>query len=93
MSGWFALLAVGGLVIAQESRWSGWKVGLQSIGLWHVLVLLAAFIRQDDFHQSAANWYTVSVAIVIIAMLGLYLFMEIGRERGATAGKPFADTS
>ena len=81
MSGWFALLGVGGLVISGESRWSGWKVGLQSIGLWQLLVLVAAFIRVDDYKHAAINWYTISVALVLIGMAGLYIYMETNQER------------
>jgi hypothetical protein len=76
MSGWFALLAVGGLVIAQETRWSGWKIGLQSIGLWQLLVLIAAWLRAEDFYHGPVNWYTISVALVLAGMIGLFVMME-----------------
>lgn len=76
MSGWFALLGVGGLVIANENRWSGWRVGLQSIGLWHLLVVVAAVIHQDDFTNGLFNWYIVAVVLVLLGMMGLYLGME-----------------
>lgn len=76
MSGWFALLGVGGVVISSDPRWSAWKVGLQSIGLWHLLVLIAAFIRKDDFSQGLWNWYTLSVFAVLSGMLALYIKME-----------------
>lgn len=77
MSGWFALLGVGGLVIANESRWSGWQVGLQSIGLWHLLVIIAALIHPSDFPGGLGNWYVISVVLVLLGMLSLYLVMEI----------------
>ncbi|MFP3855243.1 MAG: hypothetical protein ACLFWD_13220 [Anaerolineales bacterium] len=78
MSGWFALLGVGGVVIGGEVRWSGWKVGLESIGLWQVLVLIAAFLRAEDFQNGVINWYTLSVAVVVAGMIALYLVMEMG---------------
>jgi len=83
MSGWFGLLGVGGLVIGSELRWSGWKVGLQSIGLWHLLVVIAAVIYQEDFPVGLLNWYLVSVLLVLVGMVALYLAMEI-----AHVGRP-----
>ena len=76
LSGWFALLGVGGLVISSDTRWSAWKVGLQSIGSWHLLVLIAALIRKADFTNGLVNWYLVSVLFVLIGMLALSIKME-----------------
>lgn len=76
LSGWHALLAVGGLAIGREARWSAWKVPLESIALWHVLVLLAIFIRAEDFNSgSAVNWYTAAVLTIILGIGGLYGYM------------------
>lgn len=80
MSGWFALLGVGGIVISQELRWSAWKVGLQSIGLWQVLVLAAAYSNADEFRGGVANWYTLSVTVVLAGMVVLYIVMERARN-------------
>ena len=79
MSGWFALLGVGGVVISMDSRWSAWKVGLQSIGLWHILVIAAAITRRADFPNGLLNWYLVSVFVVLVGMALLYLMMESRR--------------
>lgn len=81
ISGWLALLGVGGLVISSDSRWSAWKVGLQSIGLWHILVVIAALLQTADFSTGLANWYLISVIIVLAGMLVLYILME-QRKRG-----------
>jgi hypothetical protein len=83
LSGWFALLGVGGLVIGQETRWSGWKVGLQSIGLWHVLVVIGAVIHRADFNSGLLNWYLISVLIVLLGMVSLYVRMESERRKTA----------
>lgn len=80
MSGWFALLGVGGIVISSDTRWSAWQVGLQSIGLWHLLVVVAAFLRRDDFSGGLGNWYLVSVLVVLAGMASLYFIME-GKRR------------
>lgn len=81
MSGWFALLGVGGLVIGREQYWSSWKTGLESIGCWHALVLLAALLNPGDFHQGLMNWYLITVVLVLVGMLALYLRMERLKSR------------
>jgi hypothetical protein len=79
MSGWFALLGVGGIVISRDRRWSAWKVGLQAIGLWHVLVVTAAFLNRADFRSGLLNWYLISVIIVLIGIGALAIWM--GRQQ------------
>jgi len=81
MSGWLALLGVGGVIIATDSRWSAWKVGIQSIGLWHLLVVIAALTRPADFPGGLFNWYLVSVVLVLAGMAVLALLMT-GKVRG-----------
>ena len=81
ISGWLGLLGVGGIVISTDTRWSAWKVGLQSIGIWHLLVVVAAFIRAADFPNGLANWYLVSVLVALAGIVALYLMME--RQRRA----------
>jgi len=75
LSGWLGLLGVGGLVIGREQRWSSWRVGLQSIGLWHALVVVGAFLHPGDFKDGLVNWYLISVALVLVGMAGLYAWM------------------
>ncbi|MFN2218785.1 MAG: hypothetical protein ACK2UA_09280 [Anaerolineae bacterium] len=76
LSGWFSLLAVGGLTIGRETRWSAWKIGLVSIGLWHALILVAAILNPADFPGGVVNWYTVLVALGLVGMVGLVLYMR-----------------
>jgi hypothetical protein len=77
VSGWVALLGVGGLVIGRERRWSSWRYGLESIAIWHILVLIAAVLNPSDFTGGKlANWYTLSVALVVAGMVALYVRME-----------------
>jgi hypothetical protein len=76
LSGWHALLGVGGLMISQEDSWSSWRVPWESIGLWQLLVWVATFVRQEDFvGGTAVNWYTASVIIILMGIAGLYLLM------------------
>ena len=77
LAGWFALLAVGGIVIGRETRWSAWKVGLTSIFIWHALVLAGAFFNPADFGEAGPfNWYTILVFLALSGMAWLYAAME-----------------
>jgi hypothetical protein len=84
MGGWFALLGVGGLVIGRESRWSSWPVGLQAIGIWHVLVLIAAVLNPGDFPGGQLNWYVISVVLVLAGMFALFVMMAMRGRTGLT---------
>ncbi len=81
MSGWLALLGVGGWVIARERRWSAWRIGLTCIAIWHSLVLLATALNPSDFMGGTLiNWYIVSVVAVLAGMIMLYVWMESRRR-------------
>ncbi len=85
MAGWFLILGVGGVVIARDTRWSAWRVGMESIALWHVLVLLAAALNPGEFTGGYPfNWYLVGVAVVLILLVVLYALMY----RRIRAGTP-----
>ncbi|NJN44590.1 MAG: hypothetical protein HC806_07640 [Anaerolineae bacterium] len=77
LSGWFSLLGVGGLVISRETRWSSWRVGIESIGIWHFLVVIAAFTRQTDFPGGVWNWYVISVILMFDWDGVLYIQMQL----------------
>lgn len=81
LTGWFALLGVGGLVIARDSRWTAWKVGLESIALWQLMVVVAAVANTADFTNGLFNWFIISVVVVLLAMGTLYLLMESRRRQ------------
>ena len=87
LTGWFALLGVGGLVISLDARWSAWRVGLQSIAIWHVLVLIAAIINRNEFPAGMRNWYLISVALVLVGMAVLYIDMELKRRKQRSADR------
>jgi hypothetical protein len=81
MCGWIALLGVGAFTMSRERRWSGWKVPLESIAIWHVLVFAAALLNPNDFKAGLFNWYTLSIAVMTIGILIFYPLMEM-RRRG-----------
>ncbi len=80
LGGWFGLQGVGGLAIASDSRWSAWRVGLESIGLWQILILVGAVIYRADFAGGLLNWYLLSVLVVVLGMIALYARMESRRR-------------
>jgi len=82
LGGWLALLGTGGVTIGRERRWSAWRVGLGSIGLWHALVLLAAALNPGDFTQGYPfNWYLVSIVLVLLGMAALFVYMETRKPK------------
>lgn len=95
LAGWGALIGVGNLVVSRQTRWSSWRVGAVSIGLWHVLFLIGSIIHRQDFTNGQwLNWFTVSVMAVLIFVTGLYLRMETLRRRNPqSAAEPSIDQS
>jgi hypothetical protein len=81
MCGWIALLSVGAFTMSMEPRWSGWKTPLESIAIWHALVVVAAFMNAFDFKTELVNWYMVSIGVMLTAILIFYPTMEIKRQK------------
>lgn len=81
MCGWIALLGVGALTMSNETRWSAWKVPLESIAIWHVLVLLGAAMNPADFKTGLVNWYTLAIAVMVTGIFIFYSVMEMRRHR------------
>lgn len=82
LTGWGMLLAVGNLVIAGESRWSGWRVAMESIALWHVLFLAGAVVYRNEFATGGlVNWFVLSAVAVLLLMAALYVGLEVRRRQ------------
>jgi len=81
LGGWFGLLGVGGLYTAQDSRWSAWRIPLQSITFWGVLTLIGAFMNPADFMKGIWNPFSVGTAVAILSLLGFQVWMESQRRR------------
>jgi hypothetical protein len=80
LSGWLAIMGVGSLTVAWDQRWSAWKVGVESIILWQVLVLVAAIINLNDFNNPF-NWYLVATTLGLIGFIVIYVVMEYKRRK------------
>jgi hypothetical protein len=81
MAGWIALLSVGSLTMSADLRWSSWRVPLESIFIWHTLVIVAAIMKVSDFTMGIINWYTISITMMVIAIFIYYLMMENQRRK------------
>jgi hypothetical protein len=81
MSGWIALLGVGALTMSADLRWTSWRVPLESIFIWHVLVLAAVYLTRSDFIQGIANWYIIAITMMLAGVVLIYVTMEMKRRR------------
>lgn len=82
LAGWQSLLGVGALALARDSRWSAWRIPIQSILIWQTLLVLAFIWRRDAFVPAGfLNWYTVYTVAVTIAVTTFYGRMESLRSK------------
>ena len=75
LGGWTALLGVGGMTLYFEPRWSGWRIEIESIALWHALVVWACFRNLGDF-TAPVNLFVIGEILGLIGFVALYLFMS-----------------
>lgn len=76
MGGWFALMGVGGFMMARESRWSGWRYEVESIiFVWHALVLIGALVHRSDF-KPGSTWFFFAEFGAILVLLIFYIWMQ-----------------
>jgi hypothetical protein len=81
MGGWFGLLGVGGFYAGQDNRWSAWRVPLQSITFWGILILIGAFMNPQDFTNGVWNLFTIGTATVILLLTTFHIGMEFRRKQ------------
>ena len=80
LGGWFGLLGVGGLYASQDLRWSAWRMPMQSITFWGILILIGAFMNPTDFKNGLWNPFTVGTAVVIVELIAFQVGMESQRK-------------
>jgi hypothetical protein len=81
LGGWFGLLGVGGLYASQDTRWSAWRMPMQSITFWGILVLIGAFLNPQDFTNGLWNPFTVGTTLVVVTLIAFQIWMEIQRKQ------------
>ena len=83
MAGWGALLSVGALGMAADSRWSAWRTPLESILIWHVLFFIGSVIHRADLKTGLVNWYSLITVVMVIGIVIFYPIMEMRRKKKA----------
>ncbi len=81
MCGSISLLGVGAFTMSNETRWSAWKTPLESILIWHMLVLVGAALNPSDFSKGLLNWYMAAITVMVIATFIFYPMMEMRRRK------------
>jgi hypothetical protein len=83
MGGWLALSGVGGLVLASEPRWSAWRVLIQSMLVWLLLLTIGVFRSWDEFDLSRPSIVAVfAVPASLLGLAAIYLAFERKRPGG-----------
>jgi hypothetical protein len=92
IGGWFALPGVVGLVLAREPRWSGWRIMIESQVIALGLILLATVINWNLFDTgNPLTWvFVVGLSLLLIAVVALYITMELRRRAASAALVPAA---
>ena len=76
LSGWISLLGFGSLYLATEQRWSSWRIVLETIGIWEILVLIGGFIHVQDLKTGWFNWLFIFSLPQLFSMFIVYFNME-----------------
>jgi len=81
-AGWFALPAMVGIMNSTDSRWSSWRILIESQIIGLVLILISTFRAWGNFNQSnPMTWiFLFGIAGLFIAASVLYYFMQIRRS-------------
>lgn len=78
MSSWGMLVAVGGLVLFREARWSAWRHNIQSIALWQALMVVGSLLHRQDFNNGELiNGYFIAIILTLVALSLFYAWMEL----------------
>jgi hypothetical protein len=77
MGGWLALSGVGGLALASESRWSAWRILIQSMLIWLALLTIGVVRAWSEFDLSRPSIAAVfAVPASFLGLGAMYLTFE-----------------
>ena len=84
IAGWFALPGVVGVALSRDSRWSSWRIMIESQMIALVLILVAVARAWNEFNQSnPLTWvFIIGMALLFAGGTTLYFSME-SRRRSA----------
>ena len=72
--GWSALMGTGGLMLFPDRRWSAWRIQIESMFVWHFLVVIACFANLGDFHQPL-NFFVIGESAGLLGFIAIYVHM------------------
>jgi uncharacterized membrane protein len=87
VGGWFALPGVMGLFVSRDSRWSSWRILLESQMIAFVLIIIAVVRAWADFNPAnPMTWvFIASLLILLAGIVAFYTSSEASGRRRATA--------
>jgi hypothetical protein len=74
LAGWTALMGVGGLMLWREPRWSAWHIQIESMFLWHTLLVIAALRHLGDFYRPV-NLFLIGEILGLLGFVAIYRYM------------------
>ena len=84
MAAFYSMLGVAVIAVFREPRWSAWRIGLIGVIAWHSLVVLAAFLRANDFLHGIAGWWLWFELAVLVGTISTFLVMQSRATRSIT---------
>ena len=87
IAGWFALPGVVGLIVARESRWSAWRILIESQLIALTLILVATARAWGEFHtDNPLTWvFILGITGLLVGAGALYFTMESRRRAAASS--------
>jgi hypothetical protein len=87
LAGWFMLSAVTSFVLAYDQRWAIWRIPLETMLIWCVLILAAVPRAWNDFSPTPmAPWLVVGfVSAVGLGTIAFYVYMNMVNEEHSGA--------
>ncbi len=82
-AGWFSLPAVVAITTSTNSRWSSWRILIESQLIALALLLISVVRAWGDFDTSnLLTWvFIIGIALLLIAATALYTYMESQRRQ------------
>lgn len=82
LAGWLLLPAIGCIYLMRESRWSGWRVLLETATVGAAFFLIALIVAWNDWSQTNPLTWVMAFLIIgaLLFMPALYVFFERRRR-------------
>lgn len=85
LGGWSALMAAGALSVSGDTRWSAWRIPLQSFSLWAALALVGTFFNLGEFTRPQTEIsFPAILSLSLIALISFQVLMETRLRKDAS---------